>query len=406
MRRPFAKTLSFLGTEERGGLGFVAVVAAALIAGWAAWMVLSRTTVYAVSDDGRLLAAGAASPIQTPVAGVIVATRLNLGAEVKAGEILVELDSSSEKLRKEEEEARTSGLTQAVESLELIIEAERGLAGATARASATRVNSAAARARSAQEIAAFSKQQDDAMRRLKDASLVSGLEALKAAEEMQRQRGQVSVNNAETALAAADFDRSRKETTVRLLNLQKELIDLKSRIAASRVVMAQLAWEVARRTLRAPVDGTVADVTALPEGSAVGASQNLATIVPKTKMRWVAHFPAREAVGRLRPGQHARIRLDAFPWTAYGAVGATVVGVGSEPREQRVRVELELTGENANVPLSHGMTGTTDVEVEDLSPLRLVMRLSGQSFQGRAPTPPRAPADAPPSTSPGEGSRR
>lgn len=383
--RPFAKTLSFLETEESAGIGIIAGVATALLVAWGAWMVLSRTTVYAVSDDGRLLAAGAASPIQTPIAGVIVASHLTLGADVRAGEILAELDSSAERLRRDEEEVRRLGLTQAVESLERIIEAERGLAGATARASATRVSSAAARARSAQEIAAFSRQQDEAMRKLKDASLVSGLEALKAAEEMQRQRGQVSVSNAETALAAADLERSRRETTVRLLNLQKELIDLKARIAASRVVMAELDWEVARRKLRAPVDGTVADVLALPEGSAVGASQTIATVVPRTTMRWVAHFPAREAVGRLHPGQHARIRLDAFPWTAYGVLGARVVAVGSEPREQRVRVELELTGENQNVPLSHGMTGVTDVEVEELSPLRLVMRLSGQALQGRPP---------------------
>ncbi len=53
----------------------------------------TRRTVYAVSDEGRLLASGAASPIQTSVAGVVSENRLELGAEVTAGTILVELDN-------------------------------------------------------------------------------------------------------------------------------------------------------------------------------------------------------------------------------------------------------------------------------------------------------------------------
>lgn len=391
MRKPFSKTLSFLDFEEKSRAGRVVLATCLLIAGWVVWLQFSKTTVYAVSDEGRLLAAGAASPVQMPVAGIIAETQLALGAEVKAGAVLVELDTASERLRRDEEDARTRGLVQAVESLELIIEAERGLATATARAGATRVSSAAARARASADIAAFAKQQDDAMRKLKEASLVSGLDALKAAEEMQRQRGQVTVNTADTAQAAADLDRTRKETTVRLLNLQRELGELKSRIAAARVLTAQLDWEIARRKVRAPVDGTVADVLALPSGAAVGAGQTLATVVPRTKMRWVSYFPAREAVGRLHAGQKARIRLDAFPWTAYGPLDATVVSVGSEPREQRVRVELDITGENPNIALSHGMTGITDVQVEELSPLRLLLRLSGQTVQGRGQTPARAP---------------
>lgn len=392
MRKPFAKTLAFLDSEERTRAGRVVLATSLLIAAWVIWLQFSKTTVYAVSDEGRLLAAGAASPIQMPVPGIIAETQLTLGADVKAGSVLVELDTASERLRRDEEDTRTKGLTQAVESLEQIIEAERGLATATARAGASRVSSAAARARASADIAAFARQQDDAMRKLKEASLVSGLEALKAAEEMQRQRGQVTVNTADTAQAAADLDRTRKETAVRLLNLQRELTELKSRIAAARVQMAQLDWEIARRKVRAPVDGTVADVLALPSGAAVSAGQTLATIVPRTKMRWVAYFPAREAVGRLHAGQKARIRLDAFPWTAYGPLNATVVSVGSEPREQRVRVELDITGENANIPLSHGMTGITDVQVEELSPLRLLLRLSGQTVQGRGQPPGRAPA--------------
>jgi multidrug resistance efflux pump len=389
MPTPFSKTLSFLDAESKTRTGFVMAVASVIVVAWGAWLAGSTTTVYAVSDEGRLLASGAASPIQTSVAGVVSENRLQLGAEVTAGTILVELDSSGEQLRRQEEEIHKRGLEETVKNLELILEAERGLAGATARASASRVSSAAAKAQAAETVATLAKQQDDAIRRLHDASLVSNLDALKAAEDLQRQRGQLTVNSAETALAAADLDRTRKETDVRLLTLQKELTELKTRVLASTAVVSQLDWEIARRKLRAPVDGTIADIVPVPVGAALSSNQTLATIVPKTKMRWVAYFPIRDAVGRIHAGQRARIRLDAFPWTAYGPLTATVNGVGSEPHEQRVRVELDITGENSSILLSHGMTGVTDVEVEHLSPLRLLLRLSGQTMQPgpRVPSP-------------------
>lgn len=380
--------MALLQADRPRGYLRVGAALALLVAAWTTWLSTARTTVYAVSEEGRLLAAGAASPVQVPVPGVIEHTSLVLGAEVKAGDVLVELDASAERLRRDEETTRAEGLRAALDSLELILEAERGLATANFRAGASRISSAATKAQVATDIAALTKQQDEAMRRLRESSLASGLEVLKSAEDLQRQRGAVSVNRAETALAAADLERSRREVEVKLLGLKRELVDLRARIAASQAVVAQLDWEISRRTLRAPVAGTVADVAALPKGAAVSPTQLLATIVPRADMRWVAYFPPREAVGRIKPGQAARVRVDAFPWTAYGALSARVVSVGSEPREQRIRVELVLEADpkGDGIPLSHGMTGTIDVEVERLSPMRLLLRLAGQTSQ-TAPRP-------------------
>lgn len=384
---PFSKTVAFLEAQERGRPARIVAAVSLLILGWGLWLTLSVTNVYAVSKEGRLLAAGAASPVQTPVAGVVAESRLTLGAEVHAGDVLVVLDTSAESLRRDEEQAKLEGIRLATESLEAIITAERGLADATTRANATRMSSAAAKAAVAADVAALAKQQGEAMRRLEEASLVSGLEAMRAVSDTRRQRGQLVIERAETAAAAADLTRAVKEAEVRILGLERDLTELRSRASATRTVIAQLDWEIARRRLLAPVDGVVADVVPLPKGTALPTNQVLATIVPPTKMRWVAQFPVREAVGRIRPDQVARIRLDAFPWTAYGPLTAKVVAVGSEPRDQRVRVELEVVGSNPAVALSHGMTGATDVVVDQVSPLRLLMRLSGQLVQDTDPAP-------------------
>jgi membrane fusion protein (multidrug efflux system) len=386
MWTPFSKTLTHLQAAEEGSSKRLAVVVVALMIVLGGWLVVSRTTVYAVSEEGRLLAAGAASPVQTPIAGVVAENLVLLGTDVQAGDVLVRLDSSAETLRRAEEQARVEGLQLAAESLALVIEAERNLAAASVKANATRVSSAATRAQVAADVAALSRQQDAAMSRLRDAALVSGLDALKTAEELIRQRGQVKITSADTVQASADLDRVRREADVRLYSLERELTELRARSTASRAAIATLDWEIARRTLRAAIAGKVADATVLPRGAAVSPGETIATIVPQAPLKWVAYFSPREAVGRVQVGQRARIRLDAFPWTAYGALDAIVTGVGSEPREQRIRVELALTRDNPGIHLSHGMTGTTDIEVEEMSPLRLFLRLSGQRIQG-APSP-------------------
>lgn len=389
MHASFTKTLAFLDHEERSPLGRRVLLLCLLLGAWIAWLVLSRTTDFAVSEEGRLLAAGAASPVQPSVAGVVIDNQLKLGATVRSGDVLLILDSSAERLRLDEEQGRIAGVEAAMDSLRAVIDAEKSLAVVTQQAGNSRTAAAATRARVAADVAALVQKQDDAMRRLHEASLVSGLEAMKEAEAMQQQRGLVTIQSADAVNAAADAARLHQESQVRVLTLQRELGELGERIVTSKSVVAQLEWEVSRRTLRSPIDGVVADLEALPAGAVLASNQVVATVVPQAKMIWIAYFPPREAVGRMHAGQAARIRIDAFPWTAYGVLNGRVLSVGSEPREQRIRVEIELTGGNDQIPLSHGMTGTTEVEVESLSPLRLLLRLSGQVAQGtRGPTAP------------------
>jgi membrane fusion protein (multidrug efflux system) len=92
----------------------------------------------------------------------------------------------------------------------------------------------------------------------------------------------------------------------------------------------------------------------------------------------VAWFPA-AVVGRLHPGQPARLRLTGFPWTQYGTMPATVADVGNEASGGRVRVELRLaSARTSSIPLEHGLPGSAEVEVERISPALLVLRAAGQ----------------------------
>jgi multidrug resistance efflux pump len=105
----------------------------------------------------------------------------------------------------------------------------------------------------------------------------------------------------------------------------------------------------------------------------------LAAIVPRGDLQVVADFPPPSALGRIQPGQPARLRLEGFPWTQYGSLAATVSRVASEVRNGRVRVELSVDVDQASpIPLQHGLPGSVEVQVERVAPATLVLRTAGK----------------------------
>jgi len=94
----------------------------------------------------------------------------------------------------------------------------------------------------------------------------------------------------------------------------------------------------------------------------------------------VAEFAPPEALGRVRPEQRGRLRLDGFPWAQYGTVSATVARVATETQNGKIRVELDVEeAPDFPVSLQHGLTGTLEIEVERVSPAHLVLRSIGRA---------------------------
>jgi HlyD family secretion protein len=127
------------------------------------------------------------------------------------------------------------------------------------------------------------------------------------------------------------------------------------------------------------VAGRLGEVAVLRTGAFLQEGDKLGAIVPLGKLRVVAEFPPPAALGRIRPGQAARLRLQGFPWTQYGSIRSTVESVAGEIRDGRVRVELGIDPDPASpIPEQHGLPGTVEVEVERVSPATLVLRAAGR----------------------------
>src|ERR1044071_10058201 len=84
------------------------VVAFAVLGAWGAWLFLARVTLYEVTSEARLEAEQSGYTVEAAAAGRVVNTRLKLGQEVKAGDVLAELDTDEQQHRLEEAGARLS----------------------------------------------------------------------------------------------------------------------------------------------------------------------------------------------------------------------------------------------------------------------------------------------------------
>ena len=125
--------------------------------------------------------------------------------------------------------------------------------------------------------------------------------------------------------------------------------------------------------------GRLGEVAELRIGSVVREGDRLAVVVPRGDLQVVADFLPPSALGRIRPGQPARLRLEGFPWAQYGSLAATVSRVASEVRNGGVRVELSVDPDGAApIPLQHGLPGAVEVQVERVAPVTLVLRTAGK----------------------------
>jgi hypothetical protein len=95
----FTRTLRKLDADT-GRWGVCGVLAAAALAGaFGLWCTLTQVTLYEVAATARIEAGQAAYPVASSVAGRVTQSRLTIGREVSQGEILVELDSTAERLQ-------------------------------------------------------------------------------------------------------------------------------------------------------------------------------------------------------------------------------------------------------------------------------------------------------------------
>jgi membrane fusion protein (multidrug efflux system) len=376
-------------TRDAGLIG----AAVLLLGGWFAWMVLGRVAIYAPAQQMKIESEKLPLHVEVPVEGVVVECSLTLGREVHENETLVRLDARSSELQRDQLQAQLAADQVTIDALQLQLDAQKKARNAVAELAKETQSAGRAKIAAAQTTLQFQQQQTAITERLRREALASELDMVKASGQAASLRAQAQAAAAQAALDSTSGRVTLSDRDVQIAALEKDLASARATEQIHRASLASTEYEIERRSVRALADGTLADITPCMPGLAVTPSQSLATLLPHANLHVVSFFRPEDAVGRVHPGQLARLRVDNFPWTQFGTVDAAVDRVGSEPRDGLVRVELDVTHPNPAIPLANGMTGSAEVEVERISPWHLLLRMGGQRI-----SPPAQPP-APPSPS-------
>ena len=362
---------------------------AALLLGaaWMGWFTLGRVTVYEVSSQARIEAQAAAHPVAALQGGALATSTLALGRTVRAGEVLVELDMRGARLRLQEETQRLAGLPARRAALGDEIASLQAASRHEQQATVAALRSAEARAGEVAAQLEFSTEYERRVAGQVQAGGVAEVDLLRARSEARRQQAQREALLAESHRLANDAQARGGQLRSRIDALQGQMAALDAEATTLATSVARLESEIERLRVRAPVDGTLAEVTALQPGAWVAEGQHVATVLPRSGLRVVAAFAPAGALGRIRPGQPARLRLDGFPWAEHGSLDARVQEVAGEVRDGHVRVELALAPQAAGAgpALQHGLGGTVEVALEDVAPAVLLLRSMGRSMGTRPP---------------------
>lgn len=389
MSTAFTRTTRSLAADHGRPALWAWGLAALALAGWGTWFLRAEVTLYQASPRARLEARDAAHTLATAVAGRLVSNRLVLGAAVRQGELLAELDAAIPAQRLQEAQARQTALAAQAVALRGERATREQSAAAESAAAQAALQSAGFRS---EEASVASRHASEAARRLAEDSTAGGTapaDAERARADAEQRLAALRAAEAETRRLAAEAQGRDAARRAELEALQRAQSALNGSLAESAAQVARLQLELAQHQLRAPVAGRVAAVEALHAGDSLAAGQALARIVPDDGgFIVVADFDPAAVLGRVHPGQPATLRLEGYPWAQYGAVAATVSRVAGEVKDQRIRVELtpRPPWPRGVVP-QHGLPGSVEVNVGQATPARLLLRAAGQALAD-SPEPP------------------
>lgn len=166
------------------------------------------------------------------------------------------------------------------------------------------------------------------------------------------------LDDQETALALAVAERDRLEQQLQLLERgarPEQVSAQRALVVQAEASLSQVEATLVQAEVRAPFPGTVTRRQREP-GEVIAAGSPVVTIADPSD-RWVRIYVREDEIGRVRLGQAAEIRIDAFPDRAYGgevtfiADEAEFTPRNVQTREERVklvyRVKVRVVGDTA-----------------------------------------------------------
>jgi membrane fusion protein (multidrug efflux system) len=376
-------SIALRGDRERGRRALIALAAVAgllVLAGL--WLGLARVPLYAVSEIARLEAREQVHPVDALISGRVATVALPVGGRVRHGDVLLALDATDVRLRLDESRASERGLAAQIAALEAEIAAREDALASTRSLGDASLSEAQATRNEIQAGASLAGRERARADLMRQAGVVAEAEADRASAAVAQADAAVHAREHRLNVLSSETRRDLADRRAANDGLRRSLAALGAAHDAAAVAVHRLEVELDRHTLRAPIDGVLGQVRAPQVGSVVAAGQTVAVVTPESELQLIADFAPASAIGRVRPGQRAHMRVTGFPWTQYGMLDATVAAVSGEVADGRIRVVLDLDPHTAPaIPRHHGVIGEVEIELDQVSPAVLIARAAGALFE-------------------------
>ncbi|MDC0315970.1 HlyD family efflux transporter periplasmic adaptor subunit, partial [Synechococcus sp. AH-551-G15] len=309
---------------------------------------------------------GSVKEIQMPVGGIADEILVKDGDRVKAGQVLMRLDTetSSQQLK-----SNLQSISSKEKQLELKLEELQSyqlLNNETIKMLEQNLRL---------ELEILSRYEN-----LAKQGASSELQFLQQRNKVQEVQGQLAQNKVDGLRQIAILNQAVQQ-------MKSELSDLQAKRTEAEVTLRYQA-------LRSPVNGVVFDLQPHSSGYAAQSTETVMKIVPFDKLQANVEVPSRD-IGFVRVGMPADISIDSFPSTDFGVLEGTVKSVGSDalaPDQQKQRDEyrypttIRLSSQQLKIksgkslPLQVGMSLTANIKLRKVTYLQLLMG----SFQDKA----------------------
>lgn len=299
-------------------------------------------------------------PVGTEVAGRVEKVHVALGAAVRAGDVLLELEAEHHAAEIAAAEEVVAYLRTRSAAIDREGAEELGRLNAEVAVARLELTSATEKARAERRAEVFASRHHEQGLRLVEMGLVSSDELLRREAEAAKATSSAAVAEITTARAAETLSAAIRQLAARRESFTGQAADLNGQLSSAEERVKHLRHDLEVRRVRAPVSGTVGSLATVRPGSLVEAGEAVAVIVPEHSEEVVlARLEARYA-GVLKANQTAVVRTVAGSWAGPArTLPARVLAVGLVESDGLVPVELGLESDE-----QLGATTPVRVEVE------------------------------------------
>jgi len=322
------------------------------------WLAFAYTEEVVVAT-GKLEPIGSVKSIQIPVQGVASEILVKEGERVKAGQILIRLDTeaSAEKLKRSLESLNYKQQEFSLKKNELD-----------------------------RLIILGKTEQKMLQQRLAIAIDVMGryskLSKQGAASELQFMEAKAKVEDTTGQIAMTSVDDMRKQVI-----LQQQIRDLSGRISELRSQITESEVVLRYQVIRSPEAGLVYDLKPKSVGFVAQGSEPVLQIVPDDFLKAKVEIPSSK-IGFVSVGKLVDISIDSYPAVDFGVVHGVVKRIGSdaippEPSQNKVDyrypADIRLSSQwlklkdGKKLPLQVGMSLTANIKLRRVSYLQLLL---------------------------------